>query len=72
MKNKILTASYDGYSSCPVVVSYDKVILAEFVYGYEAQETFPFDQRIPRKSMFLMKKNVLPMMYWNGMLKGTM
>lgn len=72
MKNKTLTASYDGYSSCPVVVSYDKVILAEFVYGYVAQETFPFDQRIPRKSMFLMKKNVLPVMYWNGMLKGTM
>lgn len=72
MKNKPLIASYDGYSSCPVVVSYDKVILAEFVYGYEAQETFPFDQRIPRKSMFLMKKNILPMMYWNGMLKGTM
>lgn len=72
MKNKPLTASYDGYSSCPVVVSYDKVILAEFVYGYEAQETFPFDQRVARKSMFLMKKNILPMMYWNGMLKGTM
>lgn len=72
MKNKELTGSYDGYSSCPVVTGYDKVMLAEFVYGYEAQETFPIDQRIPRKSMFLMKKNVLPMMYWNGMLKGTM
>ena len=72
MKNEALTASYDGYSSCPVVTGYDKVMLAEFVYGYEAQETFPIDQRIPRKSMFLMKKNILPMMYWNGMLKGTM
>lgn len=72
MRNKPLTGSYDGYASCPLVVSYDKVILAEFVYGFKAQETFPFDQRVPRKSMFFMKKNILPMMYWNGMLKGTM
>lgn len=72
IKNKKITASYDGYASCPLVVGYDKVILAEFIYGFKPQETFPIDQRIPRRSMFLMKKNILPMMYWNGMLKGTM
>lgn len=72
MNEKELKATYDGYSSCPVVTSYSTVVLAEFVYGYEAKETFPFDQRKQRKSMHFMKKNILPMMYWNGMLKGTM
>lgn len=72
MNNKEMTEKYDGYSSCPVVTGYNTVMLAEFVYGYEAQESFPIDQRKHRHSMHLLKKNVLPMMYWNGMLKGTM
>ena len=72
MNKKEVTASYDGYSSCPVVTGYSTVMLAEFVYGYEAQESFPIDQRKQRHSMHMLKKNVLPMMYWNGMLKGTM
>lgn len=72
MNKKEMTASYDGYSSCPVVTGYSTVMLAEFVYGYEAQESFPIDQRKQRHSMHMLKKNVLPMMYWNGMLKGTM
>lgn len=69
---KAMTARYDGYSSCPVVTGYNTVMLAEFIYGYEAQESFPIDQRKQRHSMHMLKKNVLPMMYWNGMLKGTM
>lgn len=72
MNGKEMTAKYDGYSSCPVVTGYNTVMLAEFVYGYEAEESFPFDQRKRRKSMFLMKKYLLPTMYWNGMIKGTM
>ncbi len=72
MNKKEMTASYDGYSSCPVVTGYSTVMLAEFVYGYEAKESFPIDQRKHRHSMHMLKKNVLPMMYWNGMLKGTM
>lgn len=72
MNEKEMKATYDGYSSCPVVTGYDTVMLAEFVYGYEAQESFPIDQRKRRHSMHFLKKNMLPMMYWNGMLKGTM
>ena len=67
MNDKEMTAKYDGYSSCPVVTGYDTVMLAEFVYGYEAKESFPIDQRKQRHSMHFMKKNILPMMYWNGM-----
>src|SRR5690625_272054 len=72
INDKEMKAEYDGYSSCPVVTGYNKVILAEFVYGYEAEESFPIDQSKERRSMFFMKKQMLPMLYWNGMLKGTM
>lgn len=72
INDEAMNGKYDGYSSCPVVTSYDTVILAEFVYGYEAEESLPIDQSKERKSMFFMKKHMLPTLYWNGMLKGTM
>ncbi len=65
-----LEAAYDGYTSCPLVTAYGKVILAEFDYDGNPQETFPFDQRKERRSMYLLKKYVLPVLYWKGMLRG--
>lgn len=35
---------YDGYGACPLVTSYNTVILAEFIYGGVPHETMPFDQ----------------------------
>lgn len=64
--------TYDGYTSCPLVTGYGKLILAEFDYGLNPQESFPIDQSRERFSMYLLKKNLLPIMYWNGMLKGVM
>ncbi|HVZ94778.1 MAG TPA: FAD/NAD(P)-binding oxidoreductase [Phycisphaerales bacterium] len=64
------TALYDGYTSCPLVTGYGKLILAEFDYDLKPKETFPFDQSKERKSMYLLKKHVLPVLYWKGMLKG--
>lgn len=61
---------YNGYASCPLVVSRSTCIMAEFGYDGKIMETFPFDQAVPRKSMYLLKKNLLPPMYWNMMLKG--
>ncbi len=61
---------YDGYTSCPLVTGYDSLILAEFDYNNEPQETFPFDQSKERYSMYLLKKYILPKFYWYGMLKG--
>src|SRR5699024_7999857 len=72
INDKEMKAAYDGYASCTVVTSYNKVILAEIFYGYEAEESFTIDQSKERSSMFLMKTQMLPMLYWNGMLKGTM
>jgi sulfide:quinone oxidoreductase len=65
-----LSASYDGYASCPLVTGYGKLILAEFDYDGNPAETFPFDQAEERWSMWAMKVYSLPELYWNGMLKG--
>ncbi|KIP20748.1 Sulfide dehydrogenase [flavocytochrome c] flavoprotein chain precursor [Anoxybacillus ayderensis] len=72
MNEKPLKARYDGYTSCPLVTGYNKLVLAEFDYEKNPQETFPFDQSKERMSMYVMKRNVLPIVYWNGMLKGLM
>ncbi len=72
MNNKELTAKYNGYSSCPIVVGYGKLILAEFDYDNIPKETFPFDQSKPRWTMWILKKYILPWLYWNKILKGSM
>jgi sulfide:quinone oxidoreductase len=70
MKGEPLTARYDGYTSCPLVTGYGKLVLAEFDYDKNPQETFPLDQSKERLSMYLMKKYGLPALYWHGMLRG--
>lgn len=72
MKAKSMTASYDGYSSCPIITGYDKLVLAEFDYNNTPVETFPFDQSKERWSMYQMKKHLLPYLYWNQILPGKM
>ncbi|MBE9601502.1 FAD/NAD(P)-binding oxidoreductase [Pedobacter sp. MC2016-24] len=71
MKGKPLSNSYNGYSSCPLVTGYGKLVLAEFDYNNEPMETFPFNQAKERYSMWLLKTKVLPWLYWNKILKGT-
>ncbi len=61
---------YDGYTSCPLVTGYGKLILAEFDYDNNPMESFPFDQAKERYSMYALKAYGLPQMYWNGMLRG--
>ena len=70
MAGKPLTTTYNGYTSCPVVTGYGRLILAEFDYNQQPAETFPFDQSKERWSMWLLKKYLLPVLYWKGMLKG--
>lgn len=62
--------TYDGYASCPLVTGYNKCILAEFDYTMQPLETFPFPQNKERRSMFHMKRDVMPMLYWEGFLRG--
>ena len=61
---------YNGYSSCPLITGYGKVLLAEFSYNNKPAPSFPFDQTKERFSMWLLKKYGLPYFYWNLMLKG--
>lgn len=62
--------SYNGYASCPLVTKRGACILAEFEYGGKIAETFPFDQAKERLSMYILKKTILPFLYWNFMMKG--
>lgn len=70
LRGQPLSASYDGYTSCPIVTGYGKLILAEFDYDSKPCETFPFDQSKERWSMYQLKRHVLPVMYWQGMMRG--
>ena len=70
MNGKPLSAAYDGYTSCPLVTGYGRLILAEFDYNKEPMESFPFDQSKERYSMYALKAYALPNLYWHGMLKG--
>ena len=72
LNNEKLDGSYSGYGSCPLVVGYGKLILAEFGYDNKVMETFPFDQSKPRWSMYMLKRYVLPWLYWHKILKGQM
>lgn len=68
--NRPLTAKYTGYTSCPLVTGYGKLVLAEFDYDNKPMETFPFDQSKERWSMYQLKKQGLPWLYWNKILTG--
>ena len=70
MRRESLPARYNGYTSCPIVTGYGRLVLAEFDYDGKPAETFPFNQAKERRSMYLLKRHLLPQMYWHGMLKG--
>jgi len=71
IEHRSMTEKYSGYGSCPLTVGYGKLVLAEFGYDNKVMETFPFDQAKPRRSMWLLKKYILPWLYWHKILKGT-
>ena len=75
-ENKLGHAMYEGYSSCPLVTGYGKLVLAEFKYD-NVRDSDPFlskfvDTSKEKWSMWLLKKYGLPYLYWNKMLKGKM
>jgi sulfide:quinone oxidoreductase len=72
LAGKPLELKYNGYTSCPLVTGYGKVIMAEFDYDGHPMETFPIDQSKERWSMWFVKAHLLPVIYWKGMLKGRM
>jgi sulfide:quinone oxidoreductase len=66
-----LTASYNGYGSCPIVTSRNSMLLAEFDYDLNITPTMPLMNPVrSHRSYWYLKKYGLPFMYWNLMLKG--
>jgi len=70
----VMNSEYTGYSSCPLVTAYGKMVLAEFGYGNERMSD-PLisnfvDTTKEQWSMWMLKKYGLPFMYWNLMLRG--
>jgi len=70
IEGRPMEASYNGYTSCPLVTGYGSLILAEFDYDGQPMESFPFDQGQERYSMYALKAYGLPRLYWHGMLRG--
>lgn len=60
---------YDGYTSCPLITGYNTCVLAEFDFDLNPLETFPFDQGKERRTMYHLKKDFMPQLYWNMMVK---
>ncbi len=66
-------AKYDGYGACPLTVERGKIVMAEFLYGGKVAPTLPtwlVDGTRPSRIAWLLKKHVLPLLYWEGMFKG--
>ncbi|WP_250405218.1 NAD(P)/FAD-dependent oxidoreductase [Streptomyces cellostaticus] len=67
------THRYDGYTSCPLVTGRDRMLLAEFDYDLKPSPTFPLiDTFKERRDMWVLKRYVLPQVYWRGMLTGRL
>ncbi len=54
------------------MTGYGSLILVEFDYDKEPEESFPFDPSEERYRMYVMKAYALPRMYWYVMLRGRM
>ncbi|MCL4119225.1 UNVERIFIED_CONTAM: hypothetical protein GTU68_015075 [Idotea baltica] len=74
--DKLGNKAYNGYSSCPLVTDYGKMVLAEFDYN----NNFTPDPKLKRMlisdsskehwRLWMLKKYGLPYLYWNKMMKG--
>jgi sulfide:quinone oxidoreductase len=64
-------AHYNGYASCPLTTSRNKMLLAEFDYSLQPTPSIPLiNTTRERRDMWLLKRYGLPFMYWNLILKG--
>lgn len=73
MEGKEPAEKYDGYAACPIVTDYGHVLLCEFNYKKEAENSFPFTMMDTSKELWtawLLKVYFLKPMYFYGMLNG--
>ncbi|MGR3809324.1 FAD-dependent oxidoreductase [Jiulongibacter sp. NS-SX5] len=68
--------AYNGYSSCPLVTGYGKMVLAEFDYKNKfipdpkLKQMLISDSSKEHWRLWMLKKYMLPYLYWNKMMKG--
>lgn len=67
---------YDGYSSCPIVTGYGKMVLAEFDYDGnfipdpQLKKLLIKDSSKEHWRLWMLKKYILPYLYWKKIIKG--
>lgn len=65
------SASYNGYTACPLITGYGKLLMAEFDYDLNPAPTLPLlDSGKERWGWYQFKRYGLPWFYWNVMLRG--
>jgi sulfide:quinone oxidoreductase len=73
LDDKVLTAGYDGYGSCSLMVGRGKIVLAEFDYVGKLAPSFPTWLVHGTKNgrlFWMLKVGSLAWLHRNGMLKG--
>ena len=75
--DNITNKQYNGYSSCPLVTGYGKMVLAEFDYEKnftpdpKLKQMLVFDSSKEHWRLWMLKKHILPYLYWNKMMRGV-
>jgi sulfide:quinone oxidoreductase len=71
MEGKTPQQQYNGYTACPIVTEYGKVLMAEFGYDKKPTPSFPLlDPGREHAAGWLLKVHVLRPLYFDAMLKG--
>lgn len=73
MEGKAPEEKYNGYTACPIITEYGKVLLCEFDYNKKPMPSIPFvDPSQEQWAAWILKKYILKPMYFYGMLNGYM
>lgn len=71
IEGKEPTAKHNGYTACPILCNYGKVLLAEFGYENVLLPTIPYIEPAQERWMWwVMKVYILKPLYYHGMLRG--
>jgi sulfide:quinone oxidoreductase len=71
MEQREPTGRYNGYSACPIITEYGKVLMCEFGYDEKLMPIIPWlDPAVERGMWWTLKVHGLKPMYYQGMLKG--
>lgn len=73
MEGRKPTAVYDGYTACPFVTEYGKVLMAEFDYSKRPKPSIPFvDPGHEHRPGWMLKRYLLKPAYFDLILLGRM